>query len=140
MLKFLLILIILAVGVCLVINQIPSLKERVIEAINPAAGERRLLGELGVNLGEIGKILEEMSKQKNPAKTQEKIQDSKSLLEKSKNLLGEISKINQNTGIIGSQIGKIIDAFSDKTPYPADHLESMAESPSPIFSCPPAGQ
>lgn len=137
MFKLILFLIILATGVYFAVNQIPSLKERVIETINPAAKERRLLGELEVNLGEISKSFEEMSKQKNPAKTQEKIQDGTSLLEKSKNLLGEISKINQGTGIIGSQIGKIIDALSDKTPYPADHLESATRSPSPIFSCPP---
>ena len=137
MLKFLLFLIILAVGTYLAINQIPSLKERVTEVINPAAKEGRLLGELQENLDEIGKNLEEMGKQKSPTQVREKIQDSKGLLEKSKNILGEISKINQDAGIIGSQIGKIINAFSDKTPYPADHLQNSAALPTPIYSCPP---
>jgi len=53
----------LAVGAYFALNQIPSLKERVIEAINPAAKERRLLGELKVNLDEIDKSLQEAAKQ-----------------------------------------------------------------------------
>jgi DNA repair exonuclease SbcCD ATPase subunit len=137
MLKFLIILIMLAVGAYFVVNQIPSLKERVIEAINPAAKEERLLGELKANLDEVEKSLEETAQQKGSDKIREKISNSKNLLEKSKNLLGEISKINQDTGIIGSQIGKIIDAFSDQTPYPADHLGSNTPPPAPACSCPP---
>jgi len=129
-------LIITAIGY-FVINQIPSLKEWVIEAINPAAKEARLLGELKTNLDEIDKSLGEATKQKGSDKIQEKINNSKSLLENSKNLLSEISKINGDTGVIGSQIGKIINALSDQTPYPADHLQSSVAPPTPIYSCPP---
>jgi len=137
MLKILIFLIILAVGAYFALNQIPSLKEKVIEAINPAAKERRLLGELKVNLDEIDKSLQEATKQKQADKILEKINNSQNLLKNSKDLLGEISKINSNTGVIGSQIGKIIDALSDKTPFPADHLKTAAESSLPICSCPP---
>ncbi len=135
--KSLIFFLIIAVVGGLVINQIPSLKERVIEAINPAAKEERLLEELQANLDEIDKSLDEAAKQKGAGKIQEKISNSKGLLEKSRNLLGEISKINQDTGVIGSQIGKIIDALSDQTPYPADHIQNTNESPAPVYSCPP---
>ncbi len=135
--KFLIsLLVVTAIGY-FVINQIPSLKGRVIEAINPAAKEARLLGELKTNLNEIDKSLEETANQKGLDKIQEKINNSKSLLENSKNILSEISKINGDTGMIGSQIGKIINVFSDQTPYPADHLQSSATSPIPVYSCPP---
>ncbi len=137
MLKFLIILMVLAVGAYFVINQIPSLKERVIEAINPAVKEERLLGELKANLDELGQNLDEAGGQKTAADIKSGIKSSKNLLENSKDILGEISKINGETGIIGSQIGKIINAFSDQTPYPADHLQSSTASPIPIYSCPP---
>jgi hypothetical protein len=137
MLKFLIILIVLATGAYFVINQIPSLKARVIEAVNPAAKEARLLGELKANLDEIDKSLGEVTEQKGTDKIREKINNSKNLLENSKNLLSEISKINGDAGMIGSQIGKIINALSNQTPYPADHLQSSAAPPTPIYSCPP---
>ena len=107
-----------------VVTQIPSLKERVIEAVNPAAKEGRLLGELRVNLDEIDKSLNEAAQQKETEKIQEKISDGKDLLEKSKNLLGEVSKTNQDTGVIGSQVGKIINAISGDTSKPADYLQT----------------
>ncbi len=136
--KFLIFLLIITAIGYFVINQIPSLKERVIEAINPAAKEARLLGELKTNLDEIDKSIEETANQKGLDKIQEKIDNSKSLLENSKNILSEISKINGDTGMIGSQIGKIINVFSDRTPYPADHLQNLATTPTPIYTCPPA--
>ncbi len=46
MLKILIILTVLAAGAYFVINQIPSLKARVIEAVNPAAKEARARKEL----------------------------------------------------------------------------------------------
>ncbi len=136
MFKFLIILIVLAAGVYFAVNQVPSLKERVIEAVNPAAKEARLLGELKTNLDEIDKGLKEAAEQKGTDKIREKINNSKGLLEDSKNLLGEISKINGGTGIISSQIGKIINAFSDKTPYPADHLR-IPQASAPPAPCAP---
>ena len=94
MLKFLIILMVLAVGAYFVINQIPSLKERVIEAINPAVKEERLLGELKANLDELGQNLDEAGGQKTAADIKSGIKSSKNLLENSKDILGEISKIN----------------------------------------------
>jgi hypothetical protein len=88
-------------------------------------------------LDEIDKSLQEAAKQKQADKILEKINNSQNLLKNTKSLLGEISKININTGVIGSQIRKIIDALSDKTPFPADHLKAAAEPSLPICSCPP---
>ena len=73
MIKFLIFLLIIAAIGGFVIYQIPSLKERVIEVINPAAKETRLLGELKTNLDEIDKSLEEATEQKGSDKIQEKI-------------------------------------------------------------------
>ncbi len=134
--KFLLFLLIIAVIGYFVIDQIPSLKERVIEAINPAAKEARLLGKLKVNLDELSKNLDEAEKQKSSADVKSGIKNGQSLLGKSQGLMEEILKINGETGIIGSQIGKIINAFSDQTPYPADHLQAPQTSTSSA-SCTP---
>jgi len=87
-------------------------------------------------LDEIDKSLQEAAKQKQADKILEKINNSQNLLKNTKSLLGEISKININTGVIGSQIRKIIDALSDKTPFPADHLKAAAESPLPNLLLP----
>jgi len=137
MIRLITILIILATGAYFAVNQIPSLKERVIEAVNPAAKERRLLGELSANLDEIEKKLEEAGREKEEAAAREKIKSSAALLEKSKGIMAEISKINEGAGIIGSRVGKVIDALFGGTPYPADHLRTASEPPIPACVCPP---
>lgn len=119
----------MAVAGGFLINHTPSWKQRVIEVVNPAAKEARLLGELRANLDELGSLLDS-SGNSSPKK-------SGDLITKSKNLVNEIAATNQkNSGIIKQGIGKIIDSFIDKTPYPADHLRvTTSNSPSPI--CPP---
>ncbi len=132
MIKGFFILLIIAIAVGFVINQIPSLKQRVIEVINPAAKEGRLLGELTSNLSDLGSTINQLQGSKSSKDLENKIQNSRTLLDKSKRLLNNISSINQNnsgvTGIIGSQIGKIANLISDKTPYPADHLSATSPS------------
>jgi hypothetical protein len=136
MFKFLIILVILVAGAYFAMNQIPSLKERVIEAINPAAKEERLLGELKANLDKLGQSLDEAGKQKSFVDVKSGIKKSQSILGESQDLIEKISEINGDAGLIGSQIGKIINAFSDKTPYPADHLQTTQTS-TPAASCAP---
>ena len=122
-------LLVVAIGGGFLINQIPSWKQRVIEVINPAAKEARLLGELTANLDEL-----DNSFNSHGGTDSKKNAD---LIAKSKNLVSEIADANQkNSGIIKQQVGKIIDAFLDKTPYPADHLK-ISPSSSPLV-CPPA--
>ena len=121
--KSALILLLIAIAGGFLINQVPAWKERVIEVINPAAKEARLLGELKVGLDELGNNVTDPK--------------NKGLLEKSKNLVDQISSANnKNSGIVRQQVSKIIDAFLDKTPYPADHLNVPAASQSPLV-CPP---
>jgi hypothetical protein len=73
------------------------------------------------SLDEINKNFEEMGGQQDPG-LKEKITNSQNLLKKSKELLQSVSEINNDKGVIGSQLGKIIDAFSEKIPYPAEDL------------------
>ena len=106
------------------INQIPSWKQRVIEIINPAAKEARLLGELTASLDELDNNLGDG--------------ENKNLLDKSREILQNITDLNQkNSGIIKQQVGKIIDALIDRTPYPADHLQSTTGNTTPLV-CPPS--
>ncbi len=111
------------------INQVPSWKQKIIEVINPATKEARLLGELKTNLDD----LENSSNSSDGSD----LGKSGDLIAKSKKLVDEIAAVNQkNSGIIKQQVGRIIDAFLDKTPYPADHLKVTTDSSlSPI--CPP---
>ena len=127
--KLLLALLLIAIAGGFLINQIPSWKQRVIEVINPAAKEARLLGELKTNLDELENSFNSSA---NTASDK-----SGELISKSKKLVDEITAGNQkNSGIIKQQIGKIIDAFIDKTPYPADHLRAIAKDV-PAASCKP---
>lgn len=135
--KAMLVILVVAVAGGFVINHLPALKQRAIEVANPAVKEGRLLGELKVNLDELGDNIGDPNGLKDAA-TRAKLQKSKELLEKSKNLLNNLAETNQkNSGIIKQQIGKIIDAFTDRTPYPADHLSVNSASPSPTLTCPP---
>lgn len=126
--KVILILLAIAVIGGFVVSKVPSWKEQVIEVINPAVKERRLLGELRQNLDEINNTISALDNTKKPNELETKIKNSKALLEKSKKLLNDIATLNQkNSGVIRSQISKLIDAVSDKTPYPADHLKTQLE-------------
>ena len=128
--KSILILLLIAVAGGFIINQIPSWKQWVIEVINPAAKEARLLGELKNNLDELDKSFNS-SDNNDPKKRGD-------LISKSKTIVDEISSVNQkNSGIIKQGIGKIIDSFIDKTPYPADHLRASPTN-TPALSCAPA--
>lgn len=108
-----------------VINRIPDWKQRIVEVINPAAKEGRLLGELDA-------VLNELDANTDPVK-------NKGLIDKARNIATELTSHNQkNSGIIKQQLGKIVDALLDRTPYPADHLQTPAHvNTSPVI-CPPA--
>lgn len=128
LLKSAIAVLVVAVAGGFLVNQIPSWKQRVIEVVNPSAKEARLLGELKTNLDEL-----ENSFNSSGSTESKKNAD---IIAKSKNLVNEIATANQkNSGIIKQQVGKIIDAFLDKTPYPADHLKDNSNV-SPLI-CPP---
>lgn len=124
-----LIFLVIAVAGGFLINQIPSWKQRVIEVINPAAKETRLLGELKTNLDDLENSVN--SSKSDPKKTND-------LISRSKGLVDEIASVNQkNSGIIKQQVSKIIDAFLDKTPFPADHLKIANTASQSAAICPP---
>ena len=105
------------------VNKVPSWKEKIVEIINPATKEARLLGELMASLDELDTNLDDG--------------ESKDLLNKSRGILQNITDLNQeNSGIIKQQIGRIIDALIDRTPYPADHLTPITDESGQLV-CPP---
>lgn len=115
LIKFALGFLLVAVAGGFLVNQVPSWKEKVVEVINPAAKEVRLLDELTANLDEFDKNLDKSGDGVN-----------KDLLDKSRAILQNIIDLNQkNSGIVKQQIGRIIDALIDRTPYPADHLQTF---------------
>ncbi len=140
LIKSALVVVIVAITGGFLINKIPALKERVVETINPAAKEGRLLAELESNLGQLGGEIDKMRPpSKNSKDLEAKIAKSKTLLKQSGELLGNISDLNnKNSGIIRQQIGRIIDAFTDKTPYPADHLPATVQPAVSQPTCAPA--
>ncbi|MEX1063960.1 MAG: hypothetical protein WD898_02685 [Candidatus Paceibacterota bacterium] len=133
--KTLFIVLIAAVVGGFVLNRAPELKQKVIETINPVAKERRLLGELTLNLDALSSSVDSLSGSSDNPDFQTKIASSKDLVQKSKELLKSLTESKQDSGIIKSQVGKIIDSLIDKTPFPADHLQSK-ESSTPLV-CPP---
>lgn len=136
MLKTLIVLIIIAVGGSFLINHIPQWKQKVIETVNPAAKEARLLNDLAGSLNEIESNINQTPNPKNQADLKTKITSN---LTKAKNLLKEAAKTNeQNSGIISSTLGKIVDSFIDKTPFPADHIKLIDQNSgqNPLNNCP----
>lgn len=139
LIKSFFVLLIIAVAGGFIINKTPSLKERLVEIVNPAAKESRILGDLGVTLNQIDKEISGVQSVKNTKDLEAKIAKSKTLLKQSGELLGNISDLNnKNSGIIRQQIGRIIDAFTDKTPYPADHLPATVQPAVSQPTCAPA--
>lgn len=127
--KFALGFLVVAVTGGFLVNQIPSWKQRIIEVVNPAAKEAQLLGELTASLDELDKNIDD-NKSDNSGK-------KKDLLDKSRAILQNITDLNQkNSGIIKQQVSKIIDALIDRTPYPADHLQTKNDIPAEGIICP----
>lgn len=122
MFKFLVFLLIAVIAGYFLIMNIPSLKERVIEVINPSIKEAKVLGELRANLDELSGNLNAMEGSKKPEDIKSGIQKNKDLVAKARALIQEATALNDSGGVIKSQIGRIINFFSNQTPYPADHL------------------
>ncbi len=125
--KFIIFFLIVAIGGGFLINQLPSFKQKVIEVINPAVKEARILGELKENLALLESAIEEAGSAKNQTDVKSKIKNSQGLIAKSKDLLNQVAQANDTSGaglggIVRSTVGRIIDALIDKTPFPADHL------------------
>lgn len=112
-LKTLIILVVIGVGGSFLINRLPNLKQRVIEVVNPDAKEARLLNELGGTLNELESNINQKINTKGNG----------DLITKAKGLLNQVAQANQDSGIVGSTLGKIIDSLIDKAPFPADHLK-----------------
>ena len=123
MIKLFLILLIVAVAGGFIINKVSSFKQNLIEFINPAVKEGRVLGELKENLVQLDASLGDLNNAKNLTELKSKTKITSEIIEKSKNLLNTASEINnQDAGIFHQAISKIINTFVDKTPFPADHL------------------
>lgn len=135
LLKSLLFIVIVAVGAGFVISKVPAWRGNVLEFLNPAIKEGRLLGDLNDNLTELDKNISKMSS-KDPS-YQSQVAKSKELLSSSRTLLSNIQNINQqNSGIIRQQIGKVIDAIIDKTPYAAEILTTpLPNQQNPAPTC-----
>ncbi|MBI4160344.1 MAG: hypothetical protein HY506_00355 [Candidatus Yanofskybacteria bacterium] len=119
-----------------VINKMPEFKQRVVEVINPAAKEARILGELDQSLDDLEKNIDGLNSDSKEERASS-IDKNKDLISRSKSLLDSAREVNaKNSGIIKQQVGKIIDALLDGTPFPADHLRSSDTATSPLV-CPP---
>ena len=105
---------VIGIGGSFLINYLPAFKEKVIETINPAAKEARLLNELGGTLNELELNLKQKTSAKNNAE----------LITKARNLLSEAADTNnKDQGLVYSTLGKIISSLIDHAPFPADHLQ-----------------
>ena len=122
MLKFLFITALVAAGGYFVINNVPALKEKTLETINPAYKERKVLGEMKTSLASAEANL-----------SAGKTAAAKASLLQSQKLLNNITELNdKNSGIVSQVIAKIADSIFDKTPFPADHLKTPTPQPSSI--------
>lgn len=124
MIKLILILLVFTVTGSFAVNKITGLKEKVVEYINPAIKEGRILGELKENLSQLSTNITEISNIKNLSELKAKSTIATELIDKSKGLLNDVSKINEeNSGFLRQTVGNVIRSLTDKTPFPADHLK-----------------
>ncbi len=136
MFKFFAFLLIAVVAGYFLITNVPSLKERVIEVVNPSVKEAKILGELRANLDELSGNLNAMEGSKKPEDIKSGIQKNKDLLAKAKTLIQETAALNSSGVAVMSQIGRIINFFSDQTPYPAENLTPSGQPVAqPVPSC-----
>lgn len=138
MLKYLFYAVLLAAAGGLVLSQVPSLKQRAIEVINPAAKERRLLGELKTNLDALDGSLKGLSEKSDKKDLLDRMKSAQTFLSRSQELVGTVGAINlKNAGFIQSQISKLIDEFTDSTPFAAEILGVKKDNPAATpVNCP----
>ena len=124
LLKIAIFIVVVAVTAGFVINKIPDLRQKFVEYINPAAKERRLLGEMDNTLKELEDTTGKIAGAKSSEEMGEHLNKAKDLISQAKNLRSEIEETNdKDGGLLRSNLTKIIDSMTDGTPYPADHMK-----------------
>lgn len=123
--KLLIFLAVVFVGGSFLINQVPSLKEKALEIVNPSIKEGKLLARLGSNFENLDILVKNAASARNSAEIKSKMSQSEAIIKSSVKILEEAQKINQKqqeAGFLQKAASKIIETFIDKTPFPADHL------------------
>lgn len=136
MIKAFFVLILLAVGGYFAVNNIPALRERVIEVINPSAKQARLVDELDDNLGQIQSAIGEIAGTQTASARNTQVSKIKTLISESNKTISDLQESqNANSGLVKSIINKITSNLFDSTPYPAEDLTTSKPAPTQII-CP----
>lgn len=120
--KLVLLTAVLGGGTYYAMRNVPALRERAIEIINPAAKAKRLTAELAADIGTLSKTLEDATGMDTMAK-------AKQIAESAKQKIEEIAKLQQeDPGYIRTELGNVLEKFSEgASPSP-----SLAITPTPI--------
>lgn len=128
MIKAFFVLILLVIGGYFAINNIPSLRERVIEVINPAAKQARLVDELDDNLDQIQSVIGEIAGTQTESARKNQVSKVKTLISESNETINDLQESqNANSGLVKSIINKITSNLFDSTPYPAEDLTTPSQ-------------
>ncbi len=99
-------------------DKIEDYKQRIVETINPAAKEKRLLSELETSLGELGSVLEKSSTEPEKLSASEK-QKISTALGKTQTVLQELKETNKKSDLVANLsnlIQKIVPFESEPSP------------------------
>ncbi|PJE51585.1 MAG: hypothetical protein COV29_00290 [Candidatus Yanofskybacteria bacterium CG10_big_fil_rev_8_21_14_0_10_36_16] len=109
-----------------VITKVPDLKQKVVEYINPAEKERRILGELDQVLEDLEDTAMQVSDFDSPEEVREKISKAAELINKAQDLRLQAQEANdKDQGLVRSGMTRIIDSFTSKTiPEITDELKA----------------
>ncbi len=101
-------LLVAAVFIILNKDKVEDIKRRVIETINPAVKEKRLIGELGSSLDNLDSLLS--GKNSNAKSSEENIKRVKSAVSGAKKVLDELQETNRQTDL-GANLSNLIQKF-----------------------------
>ena len=129
--SFLVIAVLVGAGTFL-LGRIPSWKQQIVEVINPAEREAKVLGTLKTNLNALESTLNETARAKTPKEISTGLEKTRNILTDSQTLVDQITSINQGTAkALASQLGQLANIFSD-TPEPGTPITTP-----PAASCLP---
>ena len=110
------------------INSIPSLRDKVLELVNPAVKESGLISQIEKNLNELDLKLAQNSTG-NAGSNNNDISASRILIANTKSLLADVQDLNKkdaDSSLVSLALNKVAGLLIDKTPYPAEDLTTSA--------------
>ena len=138
--KLLLWVVVLGVGGGLVINHLPDLKTKVMEIVNPAVKQARVLGDASTKLTALQAAITAATATNDSSERNAKLAEGQTLIHQMTELLVQADDISKNTGVFSAAAGQVAETLINSLPATANNLLNFSQSSTPSVSpivCPP---